>query len=1041
MSVAFQNGIDYLVESCTDLPDDILIGFGNPIDASQTFTIIIGGTATMGDDYELTIPNTVTFETGTEIFTFPINVLVDNITEGTETVEISLARDFGCGQTIVSTVVVELHDLLVVDVLNDIQDTTILCVDNGSIQLEVTGAQEYQWLPDTLFDDPTSSMPIISTDSSQWVYVIGSLGVCDDIDSIYINAIDVEVNILPDVDNIDLCEGDSVVLIANNNVNDQNIVWNSFFNNFNDPSAPIQVITNESGFNFDNAGVTIDIGGCTAFDNININWVAFDVPQLANDTLICQNSSVQLAEEIASFTTTYSWTPNEFLEPSNEVSGAIATPEETTTYTLISMAGEGDNICADTSSITITVLPADVNIEPIDTVYICVGETATLTNTTTNNVIDLTWTPDNDLTLLSPNEVEVNPLVSQYYYAVLETPDCIVMDSVWVQVDSIPDLSIMADPEKDTYCEGEEVYLISPTYEPANFPTIDPNWIPSQPGAQTPDSFLNMVIIALEDFTYTRTTTVNACESTDTIFIEVTPVTSISVIPSDTTVCQGEQVQFSIDGPAILTDFTWMPPDGLSCTECREPVATATGSITYQVEAEFEGCPVGAAATINVPSQFFQYTGPNPICPGTTITLNDFNVPGATYTWTSSDGSLTSNEPQPMVSPTQTTTYDLVANIGSCSFTTSLTIEVLTNFTLSIEMNPADVLCPEGDVTLTAVVMPDQPMVFGWVNLTDPTQAGAGPSISLKPEETTTWQLTASTPDGCFVNVVEQTIEVAPFFTISVDPPEDDVLAGAASTFTAMATVAGIDFVWEESVGMLSTDVVVGTGASITVTNCETQEYLVTGTDFNGCEQTAFATQNVQGAFNADSLLVLSETGDTLFADSSKIYEGEQVELVVNVNPGGPGYSYTWLIAGIVVAETSGPSSGLIYLPEVGTDFINAPFTVMVTSPDGCTDDTEIPFSIFDNPVELPNVFTPNGDQTNDVLALVSIRPVDVLEFRVWNRWGDLVYENADGTGAWDGMIDGKAAASDVYIYSVVYQIPGSENPMSPLKGDVTLLR
>ena len=72
-------------------------------------------------------------------------------------------------------------------------------------------------------------------------------------------------------------------------------------------------------------------------------------------------------------------------------------------------------------------------------------------------------------------------------------------DSIWVQVDSLPDLSIMADPEKDSYCEGEEVTLTSTTYEPANFPDIDFMWANNLPGTQTPDSFLNLVFIAQED--------------------------------------------------------------------------------------------------------------------------------------------------------------------------------------------------------------------------------------------------------------------------------------------------------------------------------------------------------------------------------------------------------------------------------------------------------------------------------------------------------------------------------------------------------------
>lgn len=1032
VGVNYQNGINYMVESCTDLPDEVIVSFGNPIDAPQTFQIVVGGDATLGTDYELTVPPSITFETGTEIFTFPINVLVDNIVEGDETVEISLVRDFGCGATTVSTITIQIQDQLVVDVVSALQDTAIICASAGCILLEANGAQEYNWFPADLFDDPTSTTPTICTDSSQWVYVEGVLGICSDLDSVYINVIDVEVNIIPDVDNIEVCGGETVMLTASNNVNDQNLTWTTFFDVLADPTAPVQEIEDELGIGFESATVTVEVGGCTATDNIAINWVPFELPDIIDDITICQNSSVQLANDIESFSTSYAWTPADGLTPSADVSGPIATPDQTTTYTLISTAGTGANTCSDTSSVTVTVLVADIQINPVDTAFICLGETATLTNVATNNAISITWTPEEFLTQINQNEVEVNPTESQYYYASIETADCFVTDSVWVQVDSIPDLSIMADPEKDSYCEGEEVYLISPTYEPANFPVIDPMWMPGQPGTQTPDSFLNMVIIAVEDFTYTRTTTVNACVSVDSIVIEVTPVTSISVIPSDTTVCQGEEVQFMIDGPAELTEFTWMPPDGLSCDDCRDPVATAIGSITYMVEAEFEGCPVGASATINVPTQFFQFTNPSPVCPGFSFMLNTITLPGATYSWTSSDGSLTTNEPQPTVTPTQTTTYNLVATLGSCSFETSVTIDVLTDFTLSVD--PVETFCPDESITLSASSSPDSPNIsYIWTNtLTGFSKEGQ--SIDVTSDETATWQVVAT--DGCFTNTADLLVEVAPRFNLTVTPTIDQVVAGTASTFSVSADQPGIDYVWTEIPGGAE----VGTGESITVVNCSSQEYQVVGTDFNGCTQVATAAQIVQDAFNVDSLIVVSvETGDTLTIDSN-MYEGQEVEMFVNVNPPSGNYTFSWAVNGIPVSETGNASSGPFFLPEVDFD-IESFFFVSVTSTDGCQDSTVTVQTILNNPVEVPNVFSPNSDGTNDMFELISLQPVEILDFRVWNRWGDLVFENENGTGAWDGLIKDKPAASDVYIYQIRYQITGSNNPMPPFEGNVTLLR
>lgn len=1039
LSVDFQSGIDYLVESCTNIADQVVISFGNLINNPQTYQIKVEGNAILGTDYLLNMPDSVVFETGTEIFTFPITVLPDTLVEGIDTVEISLIRDFGCGQLVVSTIILEIHDNLTVEVLNVEQDTAILCASVDCISLEVTGAQEYAWSPDSLFDDASSAIPMICTDVSQWIYVQGTLGLCNDIDSIFINVIDVEVNILPNVANIDLCEGETLTVLAENNVNNENLQWNSFFTNFTDPTNPEQVISDQSGIGFESATVTVTVGGCAATDNITVTWVPFEIPQLINDVTICQNSSVQLAEELASFTTTYEWTPDLNLSPSADVSGPLATPEETTTYTLISTAGSTGNTCADTASVTITVIPADIDFDQGDTTFICVGETATLTNTHTDNVVSITWSPTDFLTEISPEEAQVNPPVSQYYYVELETPDCIVYDSIWVQVDSLPDLAIMADPAKDSYCQGEEVLLFSTTYEPANFSAIEFEWADNLPGVQTPDSFLNLVFLAVETFTYTRTTTVNACKSVDSIEIKVVPVINISVVPSDTILCQGDQVQFTIDGPAELTEFTWMPPNGLSCSDCREPIATAFQTVTYQVEAEFDGCSVGASAVINVPNQLFNYSGPNPICPpNTVVTINDLSVPGATYSWTSSDGSLTSNDAQPMVSPNQTTTYFLMAMIDNCVLDTSLTIEVLTNSLL--EVNFPDIACPGNLITIDATATPEpENIVFNWTNLNTGETFG-GESIEVSLLSTTDFQVTSF--DNCFTNTLDFTVNVSPQINVVISPPQDSVLAGTPSTFTANAAVAGVDYVWSE----VPQNEIIGTNQSITVTNCATQFYEVLATDAFGCTSTAMATQFVQGAFSVNPPIIIGENGDTLFVEGNmmfadSIYEGEQVELVVDVDPPIPGSTYTWVVAGDTVAVTTDPSSSLFYLPEVGEDYQDAPFEVFVTSPAGCLDSADFNLTIYNNPVLMPNVFTPNGDQMNDNFTLVSLRPVEVLEFRIWNRWGKKVYDNENGLDGWDGMIDGKAAASDVYIYSIVYQIPGSDNPMKPLKGDVTLLR
>lgn len=94
----------------------------------------------------------------------------------------------------------------------------------------------------------------------------------------------------------------------------------------------------------------------------------------------------------------------------------------------------------------------------------------------------------------------------------------------------------------------------------------------------------------------------------------------------------------------------------------------------------------------------------------------------------------------------------------------------------------------------------------------------------------------------------------------------------------------------------------------------------------------------------------------------------------------------------------------------------------------------------------LPNAFTPNGDNTNDVFAPVKPENCVFSEFQmqVFNRWGRKIFDSTNGDAAgWDGRADGKDAPSDVYVYWLRYTATGNGNTFEPeiFKGDVTLIR
>ncbi|MEY3194861.1 MAG: hypothetical protein RIQ78_958 [Bacteroidota bacterium] len=121
---------------------------------------------------------------------------------------------------------------------------------------------------------------------------------------------------------------------------------------------------------------------------------------------------------------------------------------------------------------------------------------------------------------------------------------------------------------------------------------------------------------------------------------------------------------------------------------------------------------------------------------------------------------------------------------------------------------------------------------------------------------------------------------------------------------------------------------------------------------------------------------------------------------------------------------------------SVATMLENGDYTLIVKDVFGCADTVSFSVDVVKIAFNMPNAFTPNGDQANDLFGPL-VSTVVVLQFQVWNRWGSLVFDDP-GT-SWDGNINGIPAPSDVYVYRVQVQWPDGREEIR--KGDVTLLR
>ena len=94
------------------------------------------------------------------------------------------------------------------------------------------------------------------------------------------------------------------------------------------------------------------------------------------------------------------------------------------------------------------------------------------------------------------------------------------------------------------------------------------------------------------------------------------------------------------------------------------------------------------------------------------------------------------------------------------------------------------------------------------------------------------------------------------------------------------------------------------------------------------------------------------------------------------------------------------------------------------------------PFSLF-----IPNAFTPDGDEFNNTFFAKYALNIVEWELRIYNRWGQLVFESFDPNAIWDGTFGGEIVADGMYTYDIRYIACDALNAWQTLTGHLTLLR
>jgi len=642
----------------------------------------------------------------------------------------------------------------------------------------------------------------------------------------------------------------------------------------------------------------------------------------------------------------------------------IVQPKFTTEYfATLNITG-----CEVRDSIIVEVNPASVDILNPDTILLCRFENVSLSaQTSTGLSNNLVWSPALGLSSTTGGEVIASPRKNTTYRATLVEDGCTVVDSVFIQVDSLDiDLKIeLTEEEKDPYCNGDTLKLISPTFNPSAYPYIEHIWSATLTnpdegqdplgtwGFETADSLFNLVVTAQDSAMYKRVTRNGGCIDSSLVLVPVIPPKEITITPAPAIICPGETIELtaSFDGPG---EITWMPEEIIQGPKDQKTVTVGPlGEDTeVTIEVEEEGCPSSESITVQTLPSLFAFNTQTVICEGESIQLNLNSIPGVSYQWSSpDDGSINSTDPSLIVNPTETTRYDLTASFGECPEAEGgLTVQVINPAT--VDITPGDLtICPNEAFTLTA--------------------DGNAPSFA---QERFEWSFGGSTQNGDEIRITNLTEDGTFVLNYQVLKPSGEQCFSDSDQ------------------------------AQITV---EPQPEI---TEF---------------IFNPNT------------ATSDGIFLGDNVGVLAEIEGNTSGYDFEWMAN----AENITGSGAEITHAPVDNPTV---YKLTLTSPNDCETIAVSPeVNVIIPAYTIPNVFTPNGDNVNDFfnIAFVGIRDISLFikDFKVFNRWGQLVYDNETPATGWDGMVNGNPARADVYVYKITVEFPDGRREEN--SGEVTLIR
>jgi len=358
---------------------------------------------------------------------------------------------------------------------------------------------------------------------------------------------------------------------------------------------------------------------------------------------------------------------------------------------------------------------------------------------------------------------------------------------------------------------------------------------------------------------------------------------------------------------------------------------------------------------------------------------------GGLFSWTPNYNILLANTANPLVYPKTTTWYTVLLDDNGCVNTDSIRVRVTDRVTLTVR--PDTTYCAGDGVQLYATT---NGLQFSWTPILSLNNPNVINPIA-NPPSATTYQLTAKV--GKCSSTDDVRIIPVPYPSANAGP---DVSICYNSSVQLNASVVASSYFWRPQ-GSLSNPNILNPIAH----PASTTKYILTVTDVLGCPKPGYDTVVVT---------VLPKVKASAGRDTMIVF-GQPLQL----NAGG-GENYSWTPSDYLNnTSVSNP------VAKINSPIDSIRYKVFVTDLLGCIDSATILVRIFrTNPqIFVPTGFTPNGDGRNDVLKPIAVGIERIEYFKVFNRWGQLVFSTTVNGHGWNGELGGKPQTTNTYVWLV----------------------